>query len=176
MNDRYIIEREFEHKGYKCVVVFQPMGHRCGYVGIPDAHPLYKKDYSSYLDIKKADIEGREVSCVFQLFLACLDDDERIQIDAYFQCHGGITYSGGGKGSSYPIESDLWWFGFDCAHAGDGKDLQFAYEKFPNEREHIAGMIDLEKRFPIHGETVRTEEYVAAECKRLAEQLKEFEK
>lgn len=97
MNDRYIIEREFEHKGYKCVVVFQEMGHRCGYVGIPDTHPLYKKDYSSYLDIKKADIEGREVSGVFQLFLACLDNDERIQIEAYFQCHGGITYSGGWK-------------------------------------------------------------------------------
>lgn len=176
MSKEYIIEREFEHAGYKCVVLFQLMGHRCGYVGIPDTHPLYKKYYSSYLDIKKSEIGDREVSGVFQLFLACLDDDERIQIDAYFQCHGGITYSGGGKGSRYPIESDLWWFGFDCAHAGDGKDLRLAYKKFPNERERIFKMIELEKRFPIRGEVVRTEEYVAAECRRLAEQLKEFEK
>lgn len=176
MDERYIIEREFEHKGYKCVVTFGNMGHRCGYVGIPDTHPLYKKDYSSYLNIKKSDIEGREVSGVFQLLGAILDDCDKVKIEAYFQCHGGITYSGGGKGSKYPIESDLWWFGFDCAHAGDGKDLKLAYEKFPNERESISSLIDLEKRFPIRGEVVRTEEYVAAECKRLAEQLKEFEK
>lgn len=176
MRNDYIIEREFEHCGYKCVVLFQPMGRRCGYVGIPDTHSLYGSDYGSYLDIKKSDIGDREISGVFQLFLACLDDDERIKIDAYFQCHGGITYSGGGKDSHYPIDSDLWWFGFDCAHAGDGKDLKLAYEKFPEEREHIESLIDLEKRFPSRGEVVRTEEYVAAECKKLAEQLKEFEK
>lgn len=176
MRDKAIIEREFEHCGYKCVVLFQPMGHRCGYVGIPETHPLHRKSYSSYLDIKKSDIGDREVSGVFQLFSACLDDDERVQIDAYFQCHGGITYSGGGKGSHYPIDSDLWWFGFDCAHAGDGKDLQLAYERFPNEREHIFKMIELEKKFPILDEVVRTEGYVVAECRRLAEQLKEFEK
>lgn len=83
---------------------------------------------------------------------------------------------GGGKGSHYPIDSDLWWFGFDCAHAGDGKDLKLAYEKFPEEREHISRLIEFEKRFPSRGEVVRTEEYVAAECKRLAEQLRGFEK
>lgn len=100
MSKEYIIEREFEHKGYKCVVVFQSMAHRCGYVGIPDTHPLYGESYGNYLDIKKSEIGDREVSGVFQLFSACLDDDERIQIDAYFQCHGGITYSGGRKGVS----------------------------------------------------------------------------
>lgn len=94
MNDRYIIEREFEHKGYKCVVTFGNMGHRCGYVGIPDTHPLFGEDYGNYLDIKKSDIEGREVSGVFQLLGAILDDCDKVKIEAYFQCHGGITYSG----------------------------------------------------------------------------------
>lgn len=176
MGDKFLIEREFEHKGYKCVVVLQSMAHRCGYVGIPDTHPLYGESCGNYLDIKKEDIEGREISGVFQLLGAILDDCDKVKIDAYFQCHGGITYSGGGKWSHYPIDSDLWWFGFDCAHAGDGKDLQLAYEKFPNERERISKMIELEKKFPILDDVVRTEEYVAAECKRLAEQLKEFEK
>lgn len=105
---------------------------------------------------------------------ACLDDDERIQIDAYFQCHGGITYSGGGEGSEYPIESNLWWFGFDCAHAGDGKDSHYAYEKFPKYRDSIKCMMECEAMFPIYDEVVRSEEYVVNECKRLAEQLKEF--
>ena len=38
---RYIVEREFEHVGYKCVVIFGNMAHRCGYVGIPKNHTLY---------------------------------------------------------------------------------------------------------------------------------------
>lgn len=39
-NDRYIVEQEFEHAGYKCVVTFNAMGHRCGYVGIPKKPPF----------------------------------------------------------------------------------------------------------------------------------------
>lgn len=30
-----IVEKRFEYKGYPCVVLFQPMCFRCGYVGIP---------------------------------------------------------------------------------------------------------------------------------------------
>lgn len=174
MNDRYIIEQEFEHAGYKCVVTFLNSGHRCGYVGIPYTHPLYGEDYGNYLDIKKSDIGDREVSGIFPLFRMCLDDDERIKIEVYFQCHGGITYSDGGKCSEYPIKSDLWWFGFDCAHAGDGKDLQYAFEKFPKYRDSIKNNIECERMFPVRGNIVRSKEYVADECKKLAEQLKKY--
>lgn len=55
-------------------------------------------------------------------------------------CHGGVTYSGGGEKSQYPVESDLWWFGFDCGH----------------EEDHNV-----------------PKEFVANECKKLAEQLLE---
>lgn len=75
-NDRYIVEREFEHVGYKCVVTFNVMGHRCGYVGIPKNHPLYGKEYSDYLEIKKADVGDRKISGIFPLLGACLDKDE----------------------------------------------------------------------------------------------------
>lgn len=175
MNDRYVVEREFEHAGYKCVVIFGSFGHRCGYVGIPKNHPLYGKDSSDYLEIKKADVEDREVSGIFPLLGACLDEDERIRIEAYFQCHGGITYAGGGEHSSYPIKSDLWWFGFDCGHCDDARELELAYKRFSKYRASIAMQIELEKVYPIDGLAVRTEDYVAAECKKLAEQLKDFE-
>ena len=174
-NDRYIVEREFEHAGYKCVVTFNVMGHRCGYVGIPKNHSLYGKEYSDYLEIKKADVGARKISGIFPLLGACLDKDERIRIEAYFSCHGGITFADGGENSNYPIESDLWWFGFDCAHCDDAKELELAYERFPNYRERLAMKIECEDRFCIDGTIVRTEEYVAEECKKLAEQLKEFE-
>lgn len=132
---RYIVEREFEHVGYKCVVIFGNMAHRCGYVGIPKNHTLYGKNYDYHLEIKKSDIWGREVSGIFPLLGACIDEDERIRIEAYFQCHGGISYSGGGTNSNYPIKSDLWWFGFDCGHAGDKADLDYAIQKFPSRKE-----------------------------------------
>lgn len=175
MNDRYVVECEFEHAGYKCVVIFGSFGHRCGYVGIPKNHPLYGKDYSDYLEIKKADVGDREVSGILPLLGAWLDEDERIRIEAYFSCHGGITFADGGENSNYPIESDLWWFGFDCAHCDDAKELELAYKRFPKRRVSIAKQIILARDCPIDGLTVRTEEYVAEECKKLAEQLKEFE-
>lgn len=28
-------EKRFEYKGFPCVILFMPMGYRCGYVGIP---------------------------------------------------------------------------------------------------------------------------------------------
>ena len=171
---RYIIEREFEHAGYKCVVIFGNVGHRCGYVGIPKNHPLYGKDYGDHLEIKKSDVVDRAVSGIFPLIGACLDEDERIRIEAYFQCHGGITYAGGGEHSDCPIESDLWWFGFDCGHAGDKSDLDYAIQKFPSHRKGYQLRKIVESKYLID-DVIRTEEYVADECKKLAGQLKEFE-
>lgn len=40
-----ILEKSFEYRGYKCVVLMTEMGHRCGYVGIPKENSLYNKYY-----------------------------------------------------------------------------------------------------------------------------------
>ncbi len=32
------------YNGYEYLVVLTPMGHRCGYVAIPESHPLHKED------------------------------------------------------------------------------------------------------------------------------------
>ena len=170
----YIVEKEFEYKGMKCVVTFQKHGHRCGYVGVPKGHPLYGKDYSDYLDIKKEDMGDKEISGIFPLFSALLDDDERIRIEAYFNCHGGITYSGGGCNSSYPIPSDLWWFGFDCAHCDDGKDFILAMKLFPEYSEQIAMTRRIEEGYSNDYVIIRELNYVEDECKKLADQLIEF--
>ena len=172
MSKKYIVEKEFNHNGLKCVVTFCEMGHRCGQGGVPKWHPLYGKDYTDYLDIKKENVD-KEVSGVFPLLNALLDEDDRIMIDAYFSCHGGITYSGGGKESTYPIQSDLWWFGFDCAHYNDGKDLDLAIKTFPEYAESIAKTKAFEEQYPTYGE-IRSTEYVAENCKELADQLAQF--
>lgn len=38
-------EIRFEYYGYPCVVLFMPMGYRCGYVGITRENKYYLKDY-----------------------------------------------------------------------------------------------------------------------------------
>lgn len=42
--------------------------------------------------------------------------------DVDITAHGGLTYAGDSS-TSYPIPTDkpVWWFGFDCAHAGDNE-------------------------------------------------------
>ena len=40
-----IIEKQFVYMDFPCVIIFQPMLHRCGYVGIPENHELYGKNY-----------------------------------------------------------------------------------------------------------------------------------
>jgi hypothetical protein len=143
----YKVESDFMHNGLRCVVVFTSMGHRCGYVGIDKEHPLFEKDYSC--------------GC------AMLDD---------ISVHGGITFSDGGYKSNYPIESDLWWFGFDCAHWQDSQDKvqSFKYGLITEEQltRSTEEQLTRSKEFRFLNEgTHRDQEYVESECKLLAEQI-----
>lgn len=57
--------------------------------------------------------------------------------------HGGLTYSG--CDGEYPIESDLWWFGFDTAHYGDnpeigGQSLEYCIEQCELMANQLIGM------------------------------------
>lgn len=40
-----IVEERFEYKGFPCVVLFMPMGYRCGYAGLPKGHKYYGKEF-----------------------------------------------------------------------------------------------------------------------------------
>ena len=42
---RPIVEERFEYKGFPCVVLFQSLGFRTGYVGLPKGHKYYGKHY-----------------------------------------------------------------------------------------------------------------------------------
>lgn len=168
--DKIRIEKDFEHEGLRCVVIMTPMGHRCGYVGLPKGHPLYGVDYNTKTKALSAksmpDVPTKKIG-VGQMLKAMLGEynEESISPEMFFSVHGGITYSGGGEQSKYPVESDLWWFGFDCAHFGDGKDLSVVSES----------MRAIKTMYPTHG-VLRTTEYCVKECESLAEQLAIFRK
>lgn len=144
MSKKYIVESDFEYKGLRCVTIFSMNGWRNGYVGVSKGNQWYGKD--------------------------CCDIERQLD---YGDCHGGLTYSSQDENSEYPVESDLWWFGFDCAHYGDGKDLDLAYELFPEFRQSISAIKQCESMFPTY-EPVRDLEYVKDNCKSLADQLAKF--
>lgn len=83
-----------ETTGLDCLIVRNRLGALCGYVGVPPAHPWHGKDYD----------------------------------DVYADVHGGLTYADRCQedeehGICHLPEpgrpDDVWWLGFDCAHAGD---------------------------------------------------------
>lgn len=89
-----------EETGLPCLIVRGPSGALCGYVGVAEGHPAFKRDYDEVYSL--ADIE----------------------------VHGGLTYADmcqpsddESRGICHlpdPGERDhVWWLGFDCAHAGD---------------------------------------------------------
>ncbi|MCX6840557.1 MAG: hypothetical protein NTX35_22465, partial [Verrucomicrobia bacterium] len=131
-------------------------GHRCGYVGIPAEHPLYGVGYSEKAPLLKLDPDRstEKMSPIQILCGAGKSMDELNSPEYVFEVHGGLTYSGTGKGK-YPVESHLWWFGYDCGHAGDA----------PAPGSRMA-------EYGIHeGDVHRTLEYCESECESLAKQL-----
>lgn len=122
--------------GLPCLIVRAPNGALCGYVGVPDTHPWHGKSY----DV----------------------------LYGHIDVHGGLTFSDSCslEGSEErhichvpgPGEPDnVWWFGFDCGHAGD---LSPKYMQF-----------DITQR--MGWATYRDIDYVRAQVARLAEQLVE---
>lgn len=134
---------EWRAFGLPCLVRRGPSGAWCGYVGLPSSHPYHGVSYSDPL-------------CGHA---GCYDHN----IDVYV--HGGLTYAASCDGDETTgichvpqegEEDNVWWLGFDCAHAGDltpkhdGLLSRFATE---------------------HGYTYRDIAYVKGETTRLAEQL-----
>jgi len=139
-----------EATGYACRIVRHPRAkHLCGYVQVPEGHPLHGLSYSADLPealapLADAVLHGPigkrgaiEVFCIAA-------GGGKLDVGGLFDVHGSITFSGDLLGR------DGHWFGFDCAHSGD---LSPGYD---------------------YGDGVyRTFEYVKAECASLAKQLQQ---
>ena len=169
-----IVESDFTYRGYGCVTTFTDMGIRCGYVGVPKNHPLYKKGEDSQVKVTLKELmEDEEMNQignrgVWTLLGLPSDEEDRVRLGSYFSVHGGITYAAGGKDSHHPIDSDLWWFGFDYGHAGDCPDYDLLEELF-GDNEMVKHR--LEDRWLYEEYPVRDLEYVQQECKNLVDQI-----
>jgi len=83
-----------EKTGFQCAFVRNGFGALCGYVGVPSSHVLFGKTFDE------------------------MDPSPVLYV------HGGLTYVSDGSGATFyavipDLPKDLWWFGFDCYHAGD---------------------------------------------------------
>ncbi len=141
--------------GYRCIVLIGPLGALCGYVSIPNTHPLYEKKYSFKVPFTK-EMEDRQVNMekLNPIALLCQYENFRevgLSLDVAFMVHGGITFSNKPSAINLADNGSEWLFGFDCAHAGDRTN----YSIFDDD-------------------VYRNFDYVKKECEALAIQLHDF--
>lgn len=156
------IERDWmTAAGFRAVVLMTTMGHRCGYVGLPVGHPLHGVNYSSAAPCLSFPAE-EPIGKRGIIPLLCADG--KASPDVVFDVHGGITYAEGK--ADYPAPSDgLWWFGYDCGHAGDSPCDEYIVEqreKYPDKPYMWRDSFDSEHR---------SLDYCIAECESLAQQM-----
>ena len=155
------IESQFIHKTFPCVVIMTDGSYRCGYVAIPKKHKLYGVTYNTNKMIlrKWMDKKPNEKIGKRGIIPVVCHSGKGLSPEVAFDVHGSITFSE--KTKDYPVKLNApgWWYGFDCAHAGDGKDLS---KISPNKRKYYTNF---------EGDIIRSKSYVIKECKRLAEQL-----
>lgn len=146
---------DFEADGFRCVMRRGPVGAWCGYVGVPKSHPWYGKGYSDTIKPTPDMLGPRDPDDHGAIDLLCMSfsgtsPEEALSITLAMRIHGGLTYAADHEPFGKP--DGLWWFGFDCAHAGD----------------LCPGM----ERYGFHdGDIYRDQQYVVAECQSLAAQL-----
>lgn len=137
----YFIEDSGKYRGMDWVVIFRSLGHRCGYVRIED---------DSIFERYEKEYDG--------IYIPSLD------------VHGGITFVNRLEDvnpNGLPAGN---WLGFDAAHDEDLNDYQAARQYFGNS-ERYDEIERMESKYLIKTGTIKTKEYMVAECKSLIDQI-----
>lgn len=159
--------------GFPAIARFnEELGVYNGYVGVPKSHPLYEVGYNEHCDCLIAPSEKEPLGKRSILpFLFRSGDGTRQVVECVFDVHGGLTYGRAScewEGKIYPDNGyfpDHWWFGFDCAHAGDGRHPSY----FERMRKLLPDCPSLWHEIP--GDRFRDLGYVTKECESLAAQM-----
>jgi len=153
-----MIEKRDSHQGFDFMCTASDSGYRCGYVRIPEGHPLFGLGYTDPAPgISWEDLKGEMFGKRGFLSVLVANERESPSLRLVFDVHGSLTFSDRFRGDGPPG----WWIGFDCAHAGDDNDVHIMSESFRKIYE----------KFGTHGGIVRTTEYVETECRSLVDQI-----
>lgn len=152
--DTEIVPVTWEAHGLTCHVLRGLGGQLNGYVRIPKDHPLHGHAYNDELPdwMQKAWEERQQQPIgdgLSPFRVLCLSLGGSVCVSDPVNVHGGVTFSGeGGK----QLPEGFWW-GFDCAHAGDFLPKYYKDHGFSE------------------GEIYRDLAYVKAQAEGMAEQL-----
>lgn len=142
-----------------CLIVRGPHGALCGYVGVRPGHPWHGQHYDD------VGLTGAK--------------PDTYDPDWYPDAHGGLTFAGPCQPHEKPEEGichipregdtdDIWWLGFDCAHAGDKSGMAWEVH-YPDELK--ADLAAIKARYPgVRDDVYRDIAYVTAEVTKLAAQ------
>ena len=174
--------------GLPCLIVRNRVGSLCGYVGVPEGHPLFQHGYDENGGIevhggltfagfchddsreqweqwRKSMISRKDEAAKFpkgDMAQAWKDDGHLVDdFDAWKKDHECTSICH----KVEPDENDrVWWLGFDTAHGCDISPAMQARERImmPELCTHDYG-------------TYKDLEYVQNECRNLCRQLKEIE-
>jgi hypothetical protein len=105
--------------GLPCLIVRNPMGALCGYVGVSEGHPHYKR-------------EGYDFDLGVHGGITFTDMCRPGEDEAHGVCH-----------TPGPGEPDhVWWLGFDCAHHMDFvPKMALALKSLPGDHSWMEGDI-----------------------------------
>lgn len=129
-----------EDTGLPCLIVRNQFGTLCGYVGVPQGHPMHSKHY---------------------------DDGPDLRVHGGLTFAGSCSHGEESKSICHVPEpgepDDVWWLGFDAGHAFDyspgmakysrdqGRDFfdndQFTYRNFGYMRNECAKLAKQLKEF-----------------------------
>lgn len=89
-----VLEEKFEYKGFSCVILFMPLGFRCGYVALQKGHKYYGKEFDSipischcgltYGDYKLHTQEDKDVYWIGFDCGHCCDGFDLEKLDEYY--------------------------------------------------------------------------------------------
>lgn len=119
--------------GYPCIAIrHKQFGTWCGYVGIPETHPLHKVDLQTESECLKERFETlkqtplAEMDLSLDRMMAGLFGNMKPCPAFVLTAHGGITFGGLLSRLECPSEippqylpEGYWCFGFDCMHNSD---------------------------------------------------------
>ena len=121
-------QKVFYAFGYQCIILRMPdFGNLLGYAGIGQDHPLFRLDYSTptpalepleYYAKNSPDKNSPDRFSFSNMPNIIFGVEQEPTMSCRLFVHGGVTFAGQLREDVNP-DTNLWWIGFDCAHAGD---------------------------------------------------------
>jgi hypothetical protein len=176
------IEKLWTYRGIYCLAIAVPVGHRCGYIRIPEDH-----EWIGILDTEALErMEGYANSEKDYMAQWYADPEKRRRLarqEAWadkITVHGGITFGKEETPASWEESTEGgdgipggYWIGFDCAHAWDARDPAIQ-TMFGSPNEAMSDLFKLMERLAVLNvpdATIRTLDYVIGECQSMVDQL-----